>query len=161
MSPKVDGRADFDFLYGTWHIWNRRLRNVFQGKQDWQEFDATGEVQPVLGGIGHIEKFEAVMPDGYALDGLTLRIFNPETGLWSMHWSDTRVYTLIPPVVGKFQHGNGEFHGAYRANGMDVKILFTWSDITPTSATWSQSFSIDNGRTWERNWEMEFTRIAA
>ncbi|MCC6943968.1 MAG: hypothetical protein IT335_05285, partial [Thermomicrobiales bacterium] len=53
------------------------------------------------------------------------------------------------------------FHGTYRANGMDVRILFTWSDITPTTAAWSQSFSIDDGQTWERNWEMEFTRIAA
>lgn len=161
MSPKVDGRADFDFLYGTWHIRNRRLKKVFQGNPEWQEFDATGEVQPVLGGIGHIETFEAVMPDGYALDGLTLRIFNPDTGLWSMHWTDTRVYTLIPPVVGKFEHGRGQFHGTCRANGMDVQILFTWSGITPTSATWSQAFSLDNGITWERNWEMEFTRIAA
>ncbi|MBX3070769.1 MAG: hypothetical protein KF883_09755 [Thermomicrobiales bacterium] len=161
MSPKVDGRADFDFLYGAWQIRNRRLRSVFQRNPEWQEFDATVEVEPVLGGVGHIEKFEAVMPDGYALDGLTLRIFNPETGLWSMHWSDTRVYSLIPPVVGRFENGSGQFHGTYRANGMDVRILFTWSDITPTTAAWSQSFSIDDGQTWERNWEMEFTRIAA
>ncbi len=161
MSPKVDGRADFDFLYGKWQIRNRRRKTVFQDAENWQEFDATGEIEPVLGGMGHIEKFEAVMPDGYALDGLTLRIFNPQTGLWSMHWSDTRVCDMIPPVVGKFTNGTGEFHGTYRANGIDVQILFTWTGITPTSATWSQAFSLDDGRTWERNWEMEFTRIAA
>ncbi|MGD9712791.1 MAG: hypothetical protein AB7V46_12060 [Thermomicrobiales bacterium] len=161
MSPKVDGRADFDFLHGTWQIRNRRRKTVFQAAETWQEFDATGEIEPVLGGMGHIEKFEAVMPDGYVLDGLTLRIYNPETDLWSMHWSDTRICAMIPPVVGRFTNGRGEFRGSYRANGLDVQILFTWTGITPTSARWSQAFSIDNGKTWERNWEMEFTRIAA
>ncbi len=159
MSPKVDGRADFDFLYGKWHIHNRRLKTVFQDTEIWQEFDAIGEVEPVLGGIGHIEKYEAVLPDGYAFDGLTVRIFNPQTGLWSMHWSDTRVFTMIPPVVGKFTNGNGEFRGSYRANGQEVQILFAWTDITPTSAKWAQAFSLDQGLTWEWNWEMHLTRV--
>ena len=38
--------------------------------------------------------------------------------------------------------------------------LSLWSDITPTTAHWEQSFSTDGGRSWETNWVAEFTRFA-
>jgi hypothetical protein len=159
--PALDGRTDFDFLHGTWHIVNRRRRTVLRGCEEWQEFAAIAQVEPVLGGLGHVETFSAVMPDGSPLDGLTLRVFNPETRLWSMHWADSRTATLIPPVVGRFVNGMGEFHGAYSANGREVRILFVWADITESSARWTQAFSLDDGATWEWNWEMRLTRVAA
>ena len=160
MTPHADGRYDFDFLYGKWNIVNRRRRRVFQGCDEWQEFPATGAVEPVLGGMGHIEKYETTFPDGTPLEGLTIRIFNPETQLWSLHWSDSRTCTLFPPVVGRFVDGKGEFYGTDYVNGREIQVVFTWSDITPDSACWRQAFSLDNGVTWEWNWEMQLTRVS-
>ena len=159
MTPHADGRYDFDFLYGKWNIVNRRRRRVFQGCDEWQEFPATGAVEPVLGGMGHIEKYETTFPDGTPLEGLTIRIFNPETQLWSLHWSDSRTCTLFPPVVGRFVDGKGEFYGTDYVNGREIQVVFTWSDITSDSACWRQAFSLDDGVTWEWNWEMELIRM--
>jgi hypothetical protein len=34
-----------------------------------------------------------------------------------------------------------------------------WSDITPNSAHFEQSFSDDGGKTWEVNWITDQTRV--
>ena len=36
-------------------------------------------------------------------------------------------------------------------------MRFDWTDITPSSARWQQSFSFDGGRSFEPNWIMELT----
>jgi hypothetical protein len=41
-----------------------------------------------------------------------------------------------------------------------VKVRFTWKDLTHDSATWEQSFSFDDGATWDTNWITRHTRIA-
>jgi hypothetical protein len=33
--------------------------------------------------------------------------------------------------------------------------------LEPDSAHWEQAFSADGGRTWETNWRMRMTRLAA
>jgi hypothetical protein len=40
-----------------------------------------------------------------------------------------------------------------------LKVRFTWKDITPDSATWEQSFSFDDGATWDTNWITRHTRV--
>jgi hypothetical protein len=48
---RVDGRHDFDFLFGKWSIHNRKLARMAEpGCADWIEFTAEGEARPVLGG---------------------------------------------------------------------------------------------------------------
>jgi hypothetical protein len=37
-------------------------------------------------------------------------------------------------------------------------VRFIWSGITATSAHWEQAYSSDAGKTWERNWVMEYMR---
>jgi hypothetical protein len=48
---------------------------------------------------------------------------------------------------------------AHRLVGADDwERRFVWDRITPTSARWQQAFSIDDERSWETNWIMEFSR---
>jgi len=44
-------------------------------------------------------------------EGLTLRLFNPKTRLWSLYWVASNVGVLDPPVVGSFENGFGHFFG--------------------------------------------------
>ena len=37
----ADGRADFDFFVGTWHVRNRRLQRGLAESAEWEEFPAT------------------------------------------------------------------------------------------------------------------------
>jgi hypothetical protein len=159
MKPVTDGRHDFDFLFhGRWRIHNQHLARRLQQCTEWQEFEAWQEVRPVLGGIANVDRLVAVFPDGRPLEGMTLRIFNPRTRLWSLYWVDDRGCELQPPVVGRFENGRGTFHGADELDGKPIRIVFHWTDITPTSARWEQAFSPDGGKTWETNWRMTMTR---
>ena len=44
-------------------------------------------------------------------------------------------------------------------NGKPIKVRFTWSRITASSAHWEQAFSPDGGTTWETNWRMDLARV--
>jgi hypothetical protein len=156
-----DGHKDFDFLFGQWTVRNRRLTRRFAGSGEWQEFDATAEIVPILNGIGNFDQFRAVMPDGKPLEGTTLRIFDPETRLWSLYWADSRSCRLFPPVVGRFRNGSGEFYGEDIEGDAPVKVRFTWTILTPDRVRWEQAMSNDGGQSWEHNWEMDMTRRQA
>jgi hypothetical protein len=40
-----------------------------------------------------------------------------------------------------------------------IFVRFIWSQITPNSAHFEQSFSEDGGKTWEVNWITDQTRV--
>ncbi len=156
-----DGRHDFDFYHGHWKIQNRRLEKRLVGNSNWQEFAAIQSCRPVIGGLGNLDQFSSIFPDGQPIEGMTLRVFNPQTKLWSIYWLDNRGCELQPPVVGRFENGRGTFYGEDVFNGKPIKVVFYWYDITPNSATWEQAFSEDDGVTWETNWQMFMTRDVA
>ena len=150
---------DFDFLYGSWKIHNTYLKDRLAGSSTWLEFEATGEVAPILNGLGNFDSFHAVR-DGKAIEGATLRLYNPTTGTWSIYWADNvRAGILQPPMVGKFQDGIGEFFGDEELNGRKVLCRFRWTQ-SAKSPRWEQAFSGDGGKTWETNWIMNFERMA-
>lgn len=146
---------DFDFFIGSWNVVNRRLKTVFAGSDEWEEFPGTTTCRPIFGGGGNTE--EIIFPT-LGRHGFTLRLFDVELRQWSLYWASSRTGVLFPPVVGSFTDGRGDFYGDDTHEGKPIKACFIWSDITPTSARWEQQFSGDDGRTWESNWIMEFTR---
>jgi hypothetical protein len=154
-----DGRRDFHFLYGRWTVAHQRLRQrgVGLGRPEWDSFEGTSFCQGLLGGLSNVEEHD--FPDrGH--QGLALRTFDVERGLWSIYWVSSQSGVLEPPVTGRFENGVGRFHGDDVDAGRPVKVAFLWDRITPGAARWSQSFSYDGGQSWEENWIMEFTRTA-
>jgi len=55
----VDGKSDFDFLFGNWSVANRRLRRPLSGSNDWYEFKATALESPFFSGEGNLEQYDA------------------------------------------------------------------------------------------------------
>ena len=150
--------SDFDFLFGSWNIHNRYLKGRLQGSNDWTEFSAQSEVRPLLNGLGNVDRFIATR-DGSALEGMHLRLLNPATGKWSLYWADTsKPGVLQPPLIGRFQDGFGEFFGEDEVQGRRVLSRYRWEFSKGDNPSWDQSFSPDNGKTWETNWTMSFTR---
>ncbi|HEX2114870.1 MAG TPA: DUF1579 domain-containing protein, partial [Alphaproteobacteria bacterium] len=90
--------------------------------------------------------------------GAALRLFDPAQGLWSIWWADSRDPGLQSPVHGRFKNNVGTFLGDDALRGRPIRVRYIWSDMTATSARWTQAFSPDAGTTWETNWIMEFTR---
>ncbi|GGQ32424.1 hypothetical protein [Streptosporangium pseudovulgare] len=146
---------DFDFLIGTWDVANRRRTDFLDGTSEWEEFRGVSRASRHFGGGANFDEID--FPDrGFA--GLTLRLYDPATGQWSLYWASGRTGTLFPPVVGRFSGGRGEFYGDDTYEGTPVRARFIWSDITGDSARWEQAFSVDGEKTWLTNWTMVFTR---
>lgn len=159
-----DGIHDFDFLIGHWKVENHRLRQRLQNNQEWENFVATQHMRLLPGGIGNYDDFIA---DNWrpGFVGMSLRLFSPQTKLWSIYWLDNATAgldksgSLLSPVVGKFTNGIGVFECADELDGKVILVRYTWSDIKPDSARWEQAMSQDQGRSWETNWRMRMQRI--
>lgn len=153
-APIDDGRNDFDFFIGRWTCRHRRLRTVLQGADDWYEFPGTSVARKILSGIGNLDENEF---PSQGFSGMTLRLFDPARRLWTIYWANSATGRLFPPVLGRFENGEGRFHGDDAHEGRPVKVAYLWHRIMPGSCRWEQSFSRD-GQHWETNWIMDFTR---
>ena len=149
---------DFDFYVGKWQIENRKLNSRLNNCTEWTMFEATGEMHKILLGIGNTDSFSAIF-DGQSFEGMTLRLFNSATKLWSIYWADSNVGVLDPPVVGSFEGDIGTFFTKDIFNGKPILVKFQWDKTDPDNPVWSQAFSPDNGTTWEWNWYMYQHRI--
>jgi hypothetical protein len=157
-----DGRHDFDFFFGSWRQDNRkRVKPLVQGDTEWIEFESFSKAGPILGGLGNMDTYSAPdFPGRPGFMGFSLRLFEPTTGLWRIWWASTVGHgQLDPPVVGRFRDGIGLFEEDDIIDGLPIRVRFTWKDITPSSATWEQSFSFDGGETWDINWITRHHRV--
>lgn len=154
ISPSLtSSENDFDFYEGKWQLHNKKLKTRLNHCDEWLEFESSQEMYKVLNGLGNIDNFIATI-DGRAFEGMTLRLFNPLTKLWSIYWADSINGKLDPPVLGSFENNVGHFITKDIFNEKNILVLFRWDARNPQNPIWSQAFSDDNGITWEWNWYM-------
>jgi hypothetical protein len=159
LNEKVrDGRADFDFFMGKWKVKHRRLRERLKGSTSWEEFEGTSVARKILGGLGNFDENVMERESG-RMEGVTLRLYNPASGQWSIYWADNVSVILQTPMIGGFENGRGEFYDQEIFEGKAILSRFIWSNISETTCRWEQAFSPDGGKTWETNWIMDNTRI--
>ena len=158
-TEKRDGQHDFDFEVGRWKIHLKRLQHPLTGSTTWIEFDGTSVTRKVWDGRADLEEFETDSPVGGHIEGLTLRLYNPQSRQWSLYWANSKDGTIVPPQIGQFKNGRGEFFGQDTLNGKAILVRFVWSDTTTNSPHFEQSFSDDGGKTWEVNWITDQTRV--
>ena len=157
----VSSAHDFDFIHGHWHVRHRRLRTRLAGCTEWIAFDGQSCTRPLLGGSGNVEDNTLDMP-GDAYRAITLRVFDPANGRWSIWWLDGRYPDRLDvPVTGGFDDGRGAFFADDSFDGRPIRVRFQWFVHGADAARWEQAFSEDGGATWETNWTMDFTRAAA
>jgi hypothetical protein len=75
-------------------------------------------VRKVLDGRANLVELDVRGPAG-RIEGLSLRLYNPEARQWSLNFSSARTGTLSPPVIGEFKNGRGEFYGQEFLGGRD------------------------------------------
>jgi len=104
---------DFDFLVGKWKMHNRHLDKRLADCHDWTEFDSSDVNAKILNGAADMDTYSTTrFPglQGKLFEGLTLRLFDPKTRLWSLYWIASNTGKIDPPVVGSFdQNGVGHF----------------------------------------------------
>src|ERR1700737_3157988 len=157
--PSRDGHDDFDFELGTWKIHLKRLVHPLVGSITWVEFDGTSVTRKVWDGRADLEEFETDSPAAGHIEGLTLRLYNPEARQWRLYWANSKTGFIEPPQIGEFKNGRGEFYGTDTWNGKAVFVRFIWSNTTANSLHFEQSFSDDGGKTWEVNWITDQVRV--
>ena len=154
-----DGQRDFDFHIGTWKTKLRRLQKPLTGSTTWVEYEGTTVVRKVWGGGANLVELDVAGPVG-RIEGLSLRLYNPESRQWSLNFANRRGGTMFPPTIGEFRNGRGEFYAKEELDGRPILVRFVISDITPESCRFEQAFSADGGKTWELNWIAVDTRTA-
>jgi len=98
---------------------------------------------------------------GDPFEGFTLRLFDPETGIWRIWWASIRFPGVLDrPVEGRFDGDRGEFQCDDVIGGKPVKVRYAWRVLSPTTNRWEQSFSYDDGVTWRTNWISEGTQVS-
>jgi hypothetical protein len=151
------GPHDFDFEFGSWKAHLRRLVTPLSGSDEWAELDGTNVVRKVWDGRANLGELK-VKNGKTRIEGLSLRLYNPETRQWSIYWANARNGELTTPMVGGFHDGRGEFYGKDTWDGKPIEARFIFSPLGPTSFRIEQAFTADERKTWETNWIATFTR---
>lgn len=151
------GQHDFDWEIGTWSTHLKRLVHPLTGSTTWVEYEGTTVVTKVLDGRANLVELRVSGPAG-KIEGMSLRLFSPQAGQWSLNYVNIADGQLTIPVIGEFKNGRGEFYSQDNLGGRAILVRFIISDITADSAHFEQAFSDDGGKTWESNWIAVDTR---
>jgi hypothetical protein len=154
-----DGQHDFDFEIGSWTTRLSRLLRPMTGSTEWVDYEGTSVVRTVWGGLANLVELDVKGPAG-RIQALSLRLYNPETGQWTLNFAGSGSGSMTPPAIGAFTDGRGEFYGEEMLDGRPILVRFSISDITPSSCRFEQTFSDDGGKSWEPNWIAIDTRIS-
>ena len=158
VAASRSSEKDFDFLIGKWKVHNRKLKSRLNGCSEWTEFEAQVACRKILNGCGNVDSFQTTI-DHRQFEGMSLRLFNPRTKLWSIYWADSEKVELYVPQVGSFENKIGNFYARDTFEQKEIIVQFCWDASNPTTPVWSQAFSQDNGQTWEWNWYMTFNLV--
>ena len=158
QTNQPDGRHDFDFEIGSWKTHLRRLSRPLTGSTTWVEYDGTTVVRKVLDGRANLVELKVDGPAG-RLEGLSLRLYNPQSRQWSLNFANIDDGTLSTPTIGEFKDGRGEFYDQETYNWRAILVRFVITKITQDSYRFEQAFSDDGGKTWEVNWIAIDTRV--
>lgn len=153
-----EGQRDFDFEIGLWKTHLRRLVRPLTGSTTWVEYDGTSRVTKILDGRANLVELKVTGTSG-TIQGLSLRLYNPQSHQWSLNFANINDGQLTPATIGEFKSGRGEFYNQDTLNGRSILVRFVISDITANSCRFEQSFSADGGKTWEVNWIAVDTRV--
>jgi hypothetical protein len=153
-----DGQHDFDFEIGNWKTHLSRLQHPLSGSHTWVEYEGTSVVRKIWDGRANLVELEVDGPTGH-VEGLSLRLYNPQSHQWSLNFANANGGTLSVPTVGEFKNGRGEFYDQEPFNGRMILVRNVWMDMTANSCRFEQAFSDDGGKTWETNWIAVDTRV--
>lgn len=152
-----DGSDGFNFLFGTWRTHYRLLRHRLVNNHQWYSCEGTSVVRPFWNGEGNLEDGDLTCDNRY-VGGLTLRLYDRATHQWQLWWGTRKLGVVPPDQVGRFDSsGVGNFYARDIQEGKHVIIRFHWSHPNGVPH-FEQAFSADNGKTWETNLTIRYTR---
>ena len=161
-APMHDGTHDFDFEQGAWTTKVRVLRNPLSGAApDWADYQGTSTIRPLMDGHANVVELSVAGTRG-KIEGIAVRLYNPQAGQWSLNYASMSNGLLTAPVFGSFNgKGRGAFYGHDMLDGRAILVRFIITQISPDEAHFEQAYSADGGASWEVNWLAVDTRRPA
>ncbi len=159
------GQHDFDWEIGTWTTRVRRLARPLSGSREWLEYEGTSVVHALLDGQANLVELRVSGPAG-RIEGVSLRLYEPQAQRWSLNYASVRDGLLTPAVYGGFDGARGEFRGRDTFDGKPILVRFVITRHGDDAARFEQArfeqaFSADGGATWETNWIATDVRVRA
>jgi hypothetical protein len=153
------GQHDFDWELGSWTTRVRVLRNPLSGQApNWAEYQGTSVVRPLLDGRANAVELSVAGPAG-RIQGVALRLYNPQTRQWNVNYAGVRNGMLTAPIYGGFDGaGRGIFYGQDIVDGRAILVRFIMTQSSRAEARFEQAYSTDGGKSWEVNWIAVDTR---
>jgi hypothetical protein len=134
-------------MFGTWKTHVRRLVRPLSGSntigsKTWVEMNGTTVVRKVLDGRANLVELTAEGP-GSRFEGLSLRLYSPQTRQWSLHFANSSNGILDRPTIGEFKDGRGEFYSQDTLEGRAIFVRFTITQTSPDLCRFEQDFSAE------------------
>lgn len=139
--PLPPEAAQFDFWVGEWNVsWKENQRGVNRITKRWDS---------VI-----VEEFDG-RPES-PLEGHSVSVYDAGAGLWKQTWVDNQGGYL--DFTGKFADGKMTLSRSFQKDGKTVHQRMVWYDIARDAFTWNWERSLDEGKTWEVVWKIDYTR---
>jgi len=155
-SSPGDHQHDFDFEIGSWQAHLKRRTHPLTRSDAWEEYNGTSVVSKLWNGRANFGELDVDGPHGH-IQGLTLRLYNPQSHQWRLYWANRNDAILQVPTIGQFDNNRGELFDQEDFQGRSILVRFLFSDLAASSFRTEQAFSPDGGKTWEPNWTATFT----
>ena len=143
----------FDFWVGDWDAkWKNANGTDGRGRN---------VIAKILDGAVLEEQFEG---EGTAkapgLKGRSLSVLHKGSGVWKQSWADSQggFYAFTAKVDGEKKMFVTD---PVTRNGQEVILRMVFFDIKKDSFTWDWESTADGGKTWKRQWRVEYTRRPA
>ena len=139
----------FDFWIGTWDL-------------EWEAPDGTVEtgtnhIEKILGGNVIKENFRAETGRFEGYEGKSFSVYQTRTKTWRQTWVDSQSGYI--DLEGQFEGNKRIFITEDTGpDGNPVLKRMMFYDITSDSLTWDWELSVDDGKTWELQWRIHYTR---
>ncbi|MFC5549496.1 hypothetical protein [Massilia aerilata] len=146
-----DGQHDFDWEIGAWGTQLKRLREPLSGKTDWVEYAGTSVVKPVMGERANLVELD-VRGGAGRIAGVSLRLYQPASGQWTLHFANLANGLMTEPMHGVFKDGRGSFYGQDTLDGRAILVRFLILPMDAGRWRFEQAYSKDGGQHWETNW---------
>jgi hypothetical protein len=148
-----NGQTDFDWEMGSWATKVRVRRNPLSAETPiWVEYQGTSIVKSLADGRANAVELSVGGTKG-KIEGLSLRLYNPQSRQWSLNFASFSNGMLTAPVYGSFDgKGRGLFYGQDMLDGRAILVRFIVTQVSPNEARFDQAYSVDGGVTWEDNW---------
>lgn len=149
---------DFDSHFGEWKTKLKRLKSPLSGSTTWLNYEGTTIVKSIWNGRANVVELDVKGESGH-IEGISLRLYNPETKQWSLNFANIKDGTMTIPTIGGFKNGVGEFFNEDVYNGKKISVRFIITKTSSNSFHFEQAFSEDKGKNWEINWIADDSRI--